>query len=153
MSDPVYERNSVLWVAGTVVALALLLVQPFITDAWPSQLKGLLGIPWVRFLLLLAAGGGLAAIGYVVGRRVGASAGRAAPPAVVPTPMVPEEPDLIFDQPFYYAHGDSTPFCPRCWQVAYSRIHLDDDWGRKRWECPECDYVKVLDKGLPVARN
>ena len=58
--------------------------------------------------------------------------------------------DLTFAEPFYYAQGDSTPFCPRCWQASKRRMHLDEDWDRTRWECPDCHYVKVLKQRLPA---
>jgi hypothetical protein len=69
VSDPWYERNSVLWGAGTVVAFVLVLVQPFVTAAWPSQVASLLGMYGVRFALLLAAGAAMGAGGYALGRR------------------------------------------------------------------------------------
>ncbi|SRR6266699_5598341 len=60
--------------------------------------------------------------------------------------------DLVFEAPFYFCKGDSTPFCPRYWEASRRRLHLDDDWNRTRWECPDCHYVKVLDEGLPRKR-
>jgi hypothetical protein len=62
----------------------------------------------------------------------------------------PSATDLAFVQPFYFAPGDSTPFCPRCWEASKRRIHLDDAWKRTRWECPDCHHTKVLEQALPL---
>jgi ribosomal protein S27AE len=64
----------------------------------------------------------------------------------------PGQDDLVFEEPFYYAVDDGTPFCPRCWEDSRKRFHLDEDWRRTRWECPDCHYVKVLDHALPARR-
>lgn len=62
----------------------------------------------------------------------------------------PNPSDMTFREPFYFAPGDGTPFCPRCWEADKRRIHLDEDWARTRWECPHCHHTKVLDRALPL---
>lgn len=66
---PWYERNSVLWAAGTVVAVTLLLVQPFIDRSWPATVGGLLSFPRVKFALTLTGYAAVFAGGYALGRR------------------------------------------------------------------------------------
>jgi len=31
---------------------------------------------------------------------------------------------MTFNRPFYFAHGDTTPYCPNCWEVSKIAIHL-----------------------------
>lgn len=64
---PWYERSPVL--AGTVVAAAVVLGQPFITDQWPHQVAEFLRQPWVRFAVTVLGGGAAVMVGYVLGRR------------------------------------------------------------------------------------
>jgi hypothetical protein len=33
-------------------------------------------------------------------------------------------PRLIFKSPFYYANGDSTPYCPTCWETQKIQVHF-----------------------------
>jgi hypothetical protein len=66
---PLYERNSVLFVAGSVVALSLALLQPFLTPEWPATVLRFVGRPVVRFAGLLTGFGAVFVMGYVLGRR------------------------------------------------------------------------------------
>jgi len=51
---------------------------------------------------------------------------------------------LQFKAPFYYAPGDQTPFCQRCWEVDHRALHLEGAWQGKRWECAQCHHVYVI---------
>jgi len=48
--------------------------------------------------------------------------------------------EMKFNNPFYYAEGDNTPFCPRCWEVDKIQMHLNN---RRTtafpWVCPNCN--------------
>jgi ribosomal protein S27AE len=51
---------------------------------------------------------------------------------------------LRFEPPLYFAADDKTPFCARCWESDRRAIHLEGDWGRRRWECHQCKSVYLL---------
>jgi hypothetical protein len=53
-----------------------------------------------------------------------------------------ELPPLKFISPFYYADGDSVPFCPACWEIDHIRIHYPPPLhgGRdSRYVCLRCN--------------
>jgi regulator of replication initiation timing len=55
---------------------------------------------------------------------------------------------MNFAEPFYYQEGDKTPFCPACWELKNSAIHLVFIFNRTdatRWDCPVCHNV-FMDK-------
>ena len=41
---------------------------------------------------------------------------------------------LTFKAPFYFADGDETPYCPRCWEKDHEAIHVV-----RMKSCPECE--------------
>jgi plasmid stabilization system protein ParE len=48
---------------------------------------------------------------------------------------------LEYRVPFYYAEGDSNPFCPRCWEKDKRAIHLSPERilsGARARPCPDC---------------
>lgn len=47
---------------------------------------------------------------------------------------------LIFKAPMYYADGDETPYCPRCWENNKKAIHLVFDEFNVAHDCPECKF-------------
>ena len=53
--------------------------------------------------------------------------------------------DLQFKAPFYYAPDDKIPYCAHCWEAKRLAIHLHGDWNDRRWDCPHCGYISVLD--------
>jgi regulator of replication initiation timing len=56
--------------------------------------------------------------------------------------------EMIFKEPFYYQNGDQTPFCPACWELKNSAIHLIFEFNRKdaiRWDCKVCQNT-FMDK-------
>jgi hypothetical protein len=53
---------------------------------------------------------------------------------------------LRFDSPFYYAEGDSVPFCPRCWEADKKAVHLpppQELMSGTRYDCIECDKMYI----------
>jgi hypothetical protein len=69
---PFYERNSVLFVAGALLAISLALLQPYITEAFPAaRVRAWLAEPVARRAFTLAAGGAIFVLGYALGRRRG----------------------------------------------------------------------------------
>jgi hypothetical protein len=45
---------------------------------------------------------------------------------------------LVFKAPFYYVDGDSTPYCPGCWESKRTALHLH----RVRLPLPVGDCMK-----------
>jgi len=47
---------------------------------------------------------------------------------------------MVFKAPFYYQEGDSTPFCPKCYETGDRAVHLVSwDAGRgDHWFCTVC---------------
>jgi hypothetical protein len=68
---PWYDRNWVLWVGGTVVVIALSLMQPFITPNWPETVNSWFGRPVVRLGLAVAAAVAVFSLGVTLGSRLG----------------------------------------------------------------------------------
>jgi hypothetical protein len=61
--------------------------------------------------------------------------------------------DLYFYEPFYWMKGDTTPYCPRCWEAQNAAVHVTfghDNNGNQAysaWQCPSCQqhyYPKEL---------
>jgi hypothetical protein len=52
--------------------------------------------------------------------------------------------ELVFKPPFYYVEGETTPYCPNCWESKRIAIHLHR--ARKPppigdvMECPSCKH-------------
>ncbi|HDL01438.1 MAG TPA: hypothetical protein ENH23_04315 [candidate division Zixibacteria bacterium] len=47
--------------------------------------------------------------------------------------------EMNFKEPFYCVEGDSTPFCPRCWEADKTQVHLNDtNTIGSPWKCPNC---------------
>jgi hypothetical protein len=49
--------------------------------------------------------------------------------------------ELKFKAPFYYAEGDSTPYCPGCWESKRMAIHVaqHEQYMHLR-QCPACKH-------------
>jgi hypothetical protein len=46
---------------------------------------------------------------------------------------------MQFRKPFCYIEDDTTPFCPRCWEVEKLAIHLVDlHTAGSPWKCKKC---------------
>jgi hypothetical protein len=54
---------------------------------------------------------------------------------------------LTFKEPFYFAEGDATPYCPACWEIKREAVHVIRLWsegGETKWDCPVCkNGIKV----------
>ena len=51
--------------------------------------------------------------------------------------------NLAFKEPLYWLEGDTTPYCPGCWEDKRSAVHLtflDDYSDATRWQCPVCRH-------------
>jgi hypothetical protein len=51
---------------------------------------------------------------------------------------------MKFNEPFWYADGDSVPHCPACWEARKSAVHLTylgHMAGGHRYDCPHCKHV------------
>jgi len=49
--------------------------------------------------------------------------------------------DMVFKSPFYYLLDDPVPYCPKCWEVDRTAVHLinnDTMEGQKQFICPNC---------------
>jgi regulator of replication initiation timing len=60
---------------------------------------------------------------------------------------------MTFKEPFYYQEGDETPFCPSCWELKNSAIHLVFQFNREdavRWDCKVCKnvFLHMKDRGI-----
>jgi hypothetical protein len=60
------------------------------------------------------------------------------------TKALANQSELRHDGSFYFKIGDSTPFCPRCWEVNSLCVHVSPEvWDSKTGyylrECPECE--------------
>ena len=63
---------------------------------------------------------------------------------------------MTFKEPFYYQDGDKTPFCPACWELKNSAIHLIFQFNRAdavRWDCKVCQNIFLDMKDRSVART
>jgi hypothetical protein len=62
---------------------------------------------------------------------------------------------LTFKAPFYFADGDETPICPRCWEVDRRTVHLHGPFRVTglRWDCPQCkrEYLVQTDEERNLA--
>jgi hypothetical protein len=73
------------------------------------------------------------------------------------TPRRPAQPQLKplkFIEPFYYADGDSVPYCSRCWEAHQLQVHVAYQGrmvGGHRYDCPHCDYVYCSER-IPAPR-
>jgi hypothetical protein len=47
---------------------------------------------------------------------------------------------LTFKAPMYYADGDETPYCPRCWEKDNKAIHVVYLKSPAVHSCPECKF-------------
>lgn len=56
---------------------------------------------------------------------------------------------LTFREPFYYAEGDQTPYCSRCWESARKAIHVVLVFRQQdaRWDCPDCKHMFLIRGG------
>ena len=57
---------------------------------------------------------------------------------------------LAFKEPFYWADGDRTPFCPSCWEAGDKAVHVTfghDNEEETRWDCPSCTHMYLVRKG------
>lgn len=57
--------------------------------------------------------------------------------------------EMKFTGQFYFVDGDSTPFCPVCWDSKQHAIHLIPTGDPNEWECHVCkfnhvNYVRVF---------
>jgi len=60
---------------------------------------------------------------------------------------------MTFKEPFYYQDGDTTPFCPACWELKNDPIHLIFEFNREdavRWDCKVCKntFMDKKDRGV-----
>ena len=53
--------------------------------------------------------------------------------------------NLTFKEPFYYAEGDSAPYCPKCWEVNKIALHLITV-EKGVYKCLDCNNVYYLKK-------
>jgi regulator of replication initiation timing len=63
---------------------------------------------------------------------------------------------MTFNEPFYYQKDDKTPFCPACWEVKNSPIHLVFVFAREdavRWDCKVCHNTFMDKKDRSVERT
>ncbi|MGE0406947.1 MAG: hypothetical protein AB7O65_11660 [Candidatus Korobacteraceae bacterium] len=54
---------------------------------------------------------------------------------------------MIFKEPFYYQDGDATPFCPACWEVQQTTVHVVMRYRNEtetRWDCPGCKQMYLI---------
>ncbi len=63
---------------------------------------------------------------------------------------------MTFREPFYNQDSDKTPFCPACWELKNSPIHLIFVSNREdavHWYCPVChnQYSDKKDRGVARA--
>lgn len=57
--------------------------------------------------------------------------------------------ELVFKEPFYYLTGDSTPYCPGCWEDKRTSVHLTfvGDYNLSTdWQCPVCKHRYEVSK-------
>jgi hypothetical protein len=51
---------------------------------------------------------------------------------------------LYFSEPFYWMKGDTTPYCPSCWEAKTIAVHLlfgcDNQDGTSGWNCANCKH-------------
>jgi hypothetical protein len=62
---------------------------------------------------------------------------------------------MTFNEPFYYQEGDKTPFCPACWELNDTAIHVVFMSNREnaiRWDCKVCKSTYVDKKDRSVRR-
>lgn len=55
---------------------------------------------------------------------------------------------VSFNEPFYFAENDRTPFCARCWEVSKTAVHLvciAKEGDEERWDCPECKVMYMVE--------
>ncbi|OGV32558.1 MAG: hypothetical protein A2020_14760 [Lentisphaerae bacterium GWF2_45_14] len=48
---------------------------------------------------------------------------------------------LEFRAPYYFAPGDTQPYCPKCWEAENISVHLQGPTlfnGRPQYQCPNC---------------
>lgn len=53
---------------------------------------------------------------------------------------------LRFDSPFYFADGDSVPYCPKCWEADQKTMHLpppNEVMSGTRYDCPQCKSMFI----------
>ena len=43
---------------------------------------------------------------------------------------------MTFREPFYYQDGDETPYCPACWEIKNTPVHVITRWDKS--DCPVC---------------
>ena len=51
--------------------------------------------------------------------------------------------NLTFKEPFYYAEGDSVPYCPKCWEANKTSLHIITVQ-KGVYRCPDCKNVYYL---------
>lgn len=53
--------------------------------------------------------------------------------------------ELYFFEPFHWAKGDTTPYCPSCWESKTAPVHVlfghDSKDGSSTWQCPSCKHL------------
>jgi regulator of replication initiation timing len=62
---------------------------------------------------------------------------------------------MEFKEPFYYQDGDQVPFCPACWELKNSAIHVLFVFNNEqatRWDCPACKHTYMDKKDRNVRR-
>jgi len=62
---------------------------------------------------------------------------------------------MEFKEPFYFQPDDKTPFCPACWELKNSAIHLIFQFIREdavRWDCKVCHNTFMDQKDRNVKR-
>lgn len=51
---------------------------------------------------------------------------------------------LTFKSPFYFAEGDDTPYCPKCWEVSKIAIHLRRAFPARILVCENCKSQHLI---------
>jgi hypothetical protein len=70
--------------------------------------------------------------------------------------LLKKKEELKFREPFFYAEGDSVPYCPACWPAKNIAVHLHFHFDREdatRWDCPHCERVYMVEKNRGPRRH
>lgn len=63
---------------------------------------------------------------------------------------------MTFKEPFYFKDGDETPYCPACWELKNSAIHLvfaSNTEEITRWDCLVCKNMVIVKKDRGIRRH
>ena len=59
---------------------------------------------------------------------------------------------LTFKEPFYFLEGDTTPYCPACWEDKRKGVHvhyITTENAVQHWNCPNCK-TNFTGRGMPT---